>query len=142
MDLRGGKIFPRGPREKLGGYVLAARALDKCRSDLAGIIGDYHTNCPLDQIWLKFAKIDYDDFRSFIATGATDDEVGAWISEHAKRRAKTDIIVWNNQQRDQRLSDLPPQMQEHMEEYIDRFVPHGRIVYHFFDIFDLEEKRL
>lgn len=27
-DLRNGKEFPRGPREMLGGYVLAARAVD------------------------------------------------------------------------------------------------------------------
>jgi Domain of unknown function (DUF5069) len=30
-DLRNGKTFPRSPRETLGGYVLAARAVDKCR---------------------------------------------------------------------------------------------------------------
>jgi Domain of unknown function (DUF5069) len=33
-DLRNGKEFPRSPRETLAGYVLAARALDKCRADL------------------------------------------------------------------------------------------------------------
>src|SRR2546426_11566391 len=31
-DLRNGKEFPRSPRETLGGYVLAARAVDKCRA--------------------------------------------------------------------------------------------------------------
>lgn len=31
-DLRNGKEFPRSPRETLGGYVLADRALDKCRA--------------------------------------------------------------------------------------------------------------
>jgi hypothetical protein len=29
-DLRDGKESPRSPRETLAGYVLAARALDKC----------------------------------------------------------------------------------------------------------------
>ncbi|TLY29238.1 MAG: DUF5069 domain-containing protein, partial [Nitrospirae bacterium] len=33
-DLRNGKEFPRSPRETLGGYVLAARAVDKCRAVL------------------------------------------------------------------------------------------------------------
>ncbi len=28
-DLRNGKEFPRSPRETLGGYVLAARAVDR-----------------------------------------------------------------------------------------------------------------
>ena len=31
-DLRDDKEFPRSPRETLGGYVLAARAVDKCRT--------------------------------------------------------------------------------------------------------------
>jgi len=35
-DLRNGKEFPRSPRETLGGYVLAARAVDKCRAVLVG----------------------------------------------------------------------------------------------------------
>ncbi len=52
-DLRDGKQFPRSPRETLGGYVLAARALDKCLGVLAGWQGEFHSNCPLDQRWLK-----------------------------------------------------------------------------------------
>ena len=35
-DLRNGKAFPRSPREMLGGYVLAARAVDKCRAVFVG----------------------------------------------------------------------------------------------------------
>ena len=75
-DLRDGKEFPRSPRQTLAGYVLAARAVDKCRAVLAGWEGDYHSNCPLDQRWLKFAEIDYDDFTSrFVATGRSADMV-------------------------------------------------------------------
>ena len=29
------RTFPRSPRETLGGYVIAGRALDKCRAVLA-----------------------------------------------------------------------------------------------------------
>ena len=32
LDLTKPKIFPRSPRETLGGYVLAGRTLDKCRA--------------------------------------------------------------------------------------------------------------
>ncbi len=141
-DLRDGKAFPRSPRETLAGYVLAARAVDKCRAVLVGWQGEYHSNCPLDQRWLKFAEIEYNAFKSFVATGATDDEVATWIGEHAKKRPRADIVIWNNQLRDQRLSDLPPQLQEYMEEYIASNIPRGRVVYRYFDIYDLEEKRL
>ncbi len=141
-DLRDGKDFPRSPRETLGGYVLAARALDKCRADLVGLQGEYHLNCGLDQRWLGFAEVDYDLFRSFVATGATDDEVAAWIDEHAKKRPRIEIIKWNNQQCDARLSELPEQLQEYMDDYIRQFVPRNRVVYHWFDVYDTEEQRM
>jgi hypothetical protein len=141
-DLRDGKQYPRSPRETLAGYLLAARAVDKCRAVLVGWEGEYHSNCPLDQRWLKFVEIDYDAFRSFVGTGATDDEITAWISEHARKRPRAGIIGWNNQQRDVRLSDLPPETQEYMEDYIQKFIPRNRVVYHWFDVYDLEEERL
>jgi hypothetical protein len=141
-DLRDGKQFPRSPRDTYAGYVLAARAVDKCRAVLAGTEGEYHSNCPLDQIWLKFAGIDYDAFRSFVATGATDDQIAKWIGKTAQNRPRTEIIAWNNQQRDMRLSDLPPRIQEYMEDYIPKFLPRHRVVYHWFDVYDLEEQRL
>jgi hypothetical protein len=141
-DLRDGKEYPRSPRTTLGGYVLAARAVDKCRAVLVGWQGEYHSNCPLDQRWLKFAEIDYDAFRSFVATGATDDEVAAWIDKHPKKRQRVEIIAWNNKERDLRLSDLPLETQEFMEDYIQKYIPRNRVVYHWFDVFDLEEERL
>lgn len=140
-DLRDGKQWPRSPRETLGGYVLAARAVDKCRSVLAGIEGEFHSNCPLDQRWLKFAGIDYDAFRAFVATGATDEEIAAWIGKNGKR-SRREIIVWNNKERDLRLSDLPEELQEYMEDYIQKYIPRHRVVYHWFDVYDLEEERL
>jgi len=141
-DLRDGKQFPRAPRQTLAGYVLAARAVDKCRAVLVNWEGEYHSNCPLDQRWLKFAEIDYDDFRSFVATGATDDDIAAWIGEHAKRRPRAEIIAWNNKERDLHLSDLPLELQEYMEDYIQQFIPRNRIVHHWFDVYDLEEERI
>src|SRR5881394_1478701 len=141
-DLRDGKEFPRSPRTTLAAYVLAARAVDKCRAVLAGSAGEYHSNCPLDQRWLKFAEIDYDAFRACVATGATDEEIATWIGQNAKKRPKTEIIAWNNKERDLRLSDLPPEIQEYMEDYIVKFVPRNRVVYHWFDTYDLEEERL
>src|SRR5213083_2590915 len=94
-DLRNGKEYPRSPRETLGGYVLAARAVDKCRAVLTKQEGEYHSNCPLDQRWLKFAEIDYDAFKSFTATGATDEEIDSWIGKHARKRSRAEVIAWN-----------------------------------------------
>lgn len=97
-DLRDDKEAPRSPREKLAGYALAARALDKCRATLVGWQGEYLSNCPLDQRWLKFAEIDYQEFRAFVATGATDDEVANWIGQHARKRPQSEIDAWNKKE--------------------------------------------
>ncbi len=140
-DLRDGKDFPRSPRETLAGYVIAARVVDKCRADLAGWLGEYGTNCPLDRVWLDFAEIDYDELRGFLATGASDEQVEEWIRERAKQKTAEEIVPWNNQQRDRRLSDVPVELQVFMEGYVKQFVPRNKVVYTLFDIYDYEEQR-
>jgi len=97
---------------------------------------------PLDQRWLNFVEIDYHDFRSIVATGATDDEIAEWIEKSAKKRPRAEIVAWNNKERDLRLSDLQHELQEYMENYIQRYVPRNRVVYHWFDVYDLEEQRI
>ena len=141
-DLRDGKEFPRSPRQTLAGYLLAARAVDKCRAVIVGWQGEYHSNCPLDQRWLKFAEVDYDKFRNCVASGATDDEIVKWIGSNSKNRPRTEIIAWNNKERDLRLSDLPSELQEYMEDYIVENLPRNRVVYHWYDVYDIEEERL
>ncbi len=61
---------PRSPRETLGGYVVLARMLDKCRAVVNGSNGEYHYNCALDQLFLQFTGIDPDAFQTMVATGA------------------------------------------------------------------------
>lgn len=96
------KEFPRSPREMIGGYVIAARAVDKCRADLAGTIGEYHSGCPLDEMFLEFAGISFGQFREFVATGANDQEIGDWIQKAGKSRPRIEIIRWNNEMRGRR----------------------------------------
>ena len=40
------------------------------------------------------------------------------------------------------LSDLPPELQKYMEDYIEQYIPRNRVVYHWFDAYDLEEQRI
>ena len=134
--------FPRSPRTVLGGYVLAARMLDKCRAVINGTQGEYHFNCPLDKRILDFTGIDAEEFKNYVMTGASDEEVGEWIRSHSKVQNIEDIVRWNNQQRELRISDLPIQGQVFMENYIPKNVPAGKVVYRWFDVYDYEEKRL
>jgi len=134
--------FPRSPRETLAGYVVAARALDKCRAVLAGTNGEYHFDCPLDRMFFDFTGIDSGAFRDFVATGATDAAVAAWIGEHSRVKDETERVVWNNQMRYTRPCDMPPELQVFLEGYIPENLRKNRPVYVWFDVYDIEEQRI
>ena len=133
--------YPRSPRTKLAGYILAARALDKCRAELAGTHGEYHYACPLDSLFLNFAGIAPEDFKQAVAEGRSDEEMERWIREHATNASKEEVVRWNHGLRDKRISELDFELQVFLEDYIDENLP-GRVVYHWFDVYDIEEKRL
>jgi hypothetical protein len=134
--------YPRSPRETLSGYVIAMRMLDKCRAVLAGTAGEYHYDCRLDRHFLDFTGIDAEEFKTFVATGATDAEVATWIESHSKVKDRAQIVAWNNKLRSTRLCDLPIEAQVFMEDYIPKVIPKNRPVYFWFDIYDLEEERI
>lgn len=90
---------PRSPRSRLGGFAILPRLLDKCRADLVGRIGEYHTNCTIDQEFLSFAGIDYDVLRERLAEGLSDGEVLKWISSNAgETRTPWEISQWSDYQ--------------------------------------------
>jgi hypothetical protein len=134
--------YPRSPRELLAGYVLAARVLDKCRAAIAGTLGEYHFDCPLDNYFFQFAGLDAETFRAFVATGADDNAVAAWIEERAAPRPRIEVIRWNDQMREKCLGDMPENIQEFLEGYIQEFLPEGRVVYRWLDVYDIEEQRI
>ncbi|HEX4140655.1 MAG TPA: DUF5069 domain-containing protein [Candidatus Methylacidiphilales bacterium] len=135
--------FPASPHAMLGGFVLANRCVDKGRAELAGTAGEYHFDCPLDNFFLGFAGIKGSDLRDFLATGADNAAVSAWIEKNAKKRERIEVIKWNNEWRYKRISELPDGLQEFMEDYIPQNIPPNviRHLRYFFDIYDCEEKR-
>ncbi len=134
--------FPRSPRETLAGYVHLGRMLDKCRAVVAGTNGEFHYNCPLDRLLFDFTGIDHETFQAFVATGADDTAVAAWFTEHSKVKSPEEVVAWNNKMRDMRLSDMPMPLQMFLEGYIPQYIPAGKVVRVWFDVYDMEEGRL
>ncbi|MBT5470010.1 MAG: DUF5069 domain-containing protein [Nitrospina sp.] len=134
---------PSSPREMLGGYVILARCVDKCRSFLAGKNGEYnYWPCSLCEALEAFSGVDHVYMKDFIATGASDEEVAEWFKDHSKVKSEIEKIRWNNKMRDLRICDMSDQAQEFLENYIQENVPKHRPAYVWFDVFDLEEERL
>ena len=93
LDLN--RTAPRSPRAALGNFpAVAARLVDKCRAELAGWSGSYHYNCPMDRKFFAASGLDAEALRQFIATGASDAEVAAWMSQNAAPQQKK-ITDWS-----------------------------------------------
>lgn len=68
--------------------------IDKCRAEIAGTAGEYHYDCPLDRLLLRFTGITAADFRTMVATGADDEAAGRWLAEHSRTKSSLLIGLW------------------------------------------------
>ena len=88
---------PRSPRVRLGGYAMLARVIDKARALLAGTIGDYKYNNPMDQHLFAFTGIAADALLEQAKTGAGDWALLGWVNENATpKRAAHEIRSWTS----------------------------------------------
>ena len=88
---------PRSPRVRLGGYAMLARVIDKARALLAGTIGDYKYNNPMDQHLFAFTGIAPDALLEQAKTGAGDWALLVWVNENASpKRAAHEIRSWTS----------------------------------------------
>jgi hypothetical protein len=88
---------PRSPRVRLGGFVILPRMLDKGRATLAGTVGEYHYDCPLDGYFKSFLDFDAEGLKEQLAAGAGDGEALAWILANSKnKRSAFEITAWSD----------------------------------------------
>src|SRR5438094_9163789 len=77
------KEAPRSPRVRIGGYAILGSTIDKCSALVAGNIGEYHLECPLDNIIFGFKGVKGDDFKAQIEQSAGDKEIVESLKEAA-----------------------------------------------------------
>ena len=70
------KQAPHSPRERIGGFAIASRTVDKCRASLAGTLGEYHYDCPLDNVLFSFKGINGEQFKAAVRAAKTYEEIG------------------------------------------------------------------
>ena len=91
------KESPRSPRTRIGGYAILGRTIDKCRALVAGNIGEYHFDCPLDNMLFGFKGIKGADFKAQIENGASDQQMAEWIDGNGESKTPDEIRRWSEE---------------------------------------------
>src|ERR1700757_75391 len=91
------KESPRSPRLRVGGYAILGRTLDKCRALVGGNIGEYHFDCPLDNMLFGFKGVKGDDFKAQIENGASDQDMVAWLNRNGQKKTPDEIKRWGDE---------------------------------------------
>jgi hypothetical protein len=91
------KQAPHSPRERLAGFAIVSRAVDKCRASLAGTLGEYHYDCPLDNMLFNFKGITGEQFKTAGQAAANYEDVGAWLQANGTTKTPLEIKAWSDQ---------------------------------------------
>ncbi len=86
----------RSPRVRIGGYVLLARMADKGRATINGAAGEYHFDCPVDNLLFGFKGVTGAEVKPLLASGASDDEIAAWLDTHGTPKTAAEITAWGD----------------------------------------------
>jgi len=87
---------PRSPRIRVGGYAILGRTIDKCRALVAGNMGEYHFDCPLDNMLFGFKGVKGNDFKAQIEQGAGDEEIIEWLNQSGEEKTPAEIKRWSD----------------------------------------------
>ncbi|PYI96037.1 MAG: hypothetical protein DME98_13685 [Verrucomicrobia bacterium] len=114
-DLRG---EARSPHIRVGGYAILGRTIDKCRALVAGNIGEYHFDCPLDNMLFGFKGVKGNDFKAQIEQGVGDEEIVEWLNQSGEKKTPAEIKRWSDKVE---ASSLYDDLEKH-----DHFVQEAR----------------
>ena len=112
---------PRSPRVRTGGYAILARTYDKCGAFLAGNIGEYHFDCPLDNMLFGFKGVQGADFKAQIENGASDSEMVEWLNRNGQKKTPDEINRWA----DEVTAHNPYNDPEKHDWFIEQLKPYG-----------------
>ena len=88
---------PHSPRERLAGFVIAKRTIDKCRASVAETLGEYHYDCPLDNMLFTFKGINGAQFKAAVQNSENYEDVGTWLLANGTPKTPAEIKAWSNQ---------------------------------------------
>jgi len=91
------KQAPHSPRERIAGFAIASRAVDKCRANVAGTLGEYHYDCPLDNLLFSFKGVTGEQFKVAVQASKNYEDVGAWLQATGTTKTPAEIKAWSDE---------------------------------------------
>lgn len=110
------KEAPRSPRVRVGGYAILGRTIDKCRALVAGNIGEYHFDCPLDNTLFGFKGVKGNDFKAQIENGASDQQMAEWLDQAGEKKTLDEMKRWGDEVEASSLYNNPEKRDYFIEE--------------------------
>jgi hypothetical protein len=99
VEIKGKDLTQEAPRsayERIGGFAIIARTIDKCQALLGGNIGEFHFDCPVDNMLFGFKGIKGDDFKAYVAEGHSDEEIAEWVKSNGIPKTDEEISAWSD----------------------------------------------
>jgi hypothetical protein len=90
------KQAPHSPRERIKGYVIVARAVDKCRASLTGKLGEYHYDCPLDNVLFSFKGVTAKQFTRAVTTVSDYEKIIDWLQMNGTPKTAEQVKAWSD----------------------------------------------
>jgi hypothetical protein len=87
---------PHSPRARTGGFAIADRTTDKCRASIAGTLGEYHYDCPLDNMLFSFKGINGGQFKTAVQAAKNYEDIGVWLLANGTRKTPEEIKAWSD----------------------------------------------
>lgn len=136
MDLT--TSYPRSVREKYLGAVQIARTIDKGKASLAGKLGEYRYDCPMDQHLFEWLGIDADRLLDAIKKG--DAATEEFFKQALAKKSQSEIETFNREW----LEHGPAPGSDSEKYFLDlrnQVAPNRTDVKAWADLLDLDEKR-
>ena len=138
MDLI--KNFPRSPYEKVDGYMMLGRTIDKAHATLQGLLGEYMYDCPLDKRLFGFLGISAHQLLELVENSENDEDVVDLLKTIQVERNTEEIKQFNDQILESGPND--DESQVYFERLRQKHAPDRPDISSWFDIIEAEEGRL
>jgi Domain of unknown function (DUF5069) len=136
----------RSPRESLGVYILLPRLIDKVRLHARGELPPPYvanllgTGITLDGRFLAFTGLNAEALREAILSSRDDDEVLAWVQQHARPTTTLEQQAWAKEIDDYRPDGALLEYRQAMYPGLAARVDVGSLSV--LDLIDMDEGRL